>query len=62
MIQNDVELEVTLAQLARMYEAMSALERERARFGDEWFAVMSEGPIEEIHRLEFDLRGYGHVP
>lgn len=46
------ELETTLAQLARMRRAMAALHAERPRYSEAWFAVMSEGPLEELHRLE----------
>ncbi len=40
------ELETTLDR------AMAALHAERPRYSEAWFAVMSEGPLEELHRLE----------
>ncbi|MCK6527594.1 hypothetical protein L6R50_08535 [Myxococcota bacterium] len=58
MIRNDTELRVTLQQLARMYESLAALERDRPRLSDAWFAVMSEGPLDQIRRMEADLREY----
>jgi hypothetical protein len=51
----DAELDVTLEQLARMHRALGELNRERARYGDAWFAVMAEGPLDEIARLETEL-------
>lgn len=41
-----------IAQLDRMHLALDALNEEKARYSPEWFAVVSEGPLEEIRRLE----------
>jgi hypothetical protein len=46
------ELEVTLEQLSRMHRALAELHGERHRYSASWLAVMSEGPLEEIRRLE----------
>jgi len=58
MIQNDRELEVTMSQLAGMYKALAALKRERARYSETWFAIMAEGPLDEIRRMEADVAAY----
>lgn len=47
-----VELEVTLEQLSRMHRALAELLAERHRYSASWLAVVSEGPLEEIRRLE----------
>ena len=48
-------LDVTLEQLACMQRALADLNRERSRYGDAWYAVMAEGPLDEIARLEADI-------
>lgn len=53
--RSDPHLDVTLEQLARMHRALAHLHDERARYGDAWFAVMAEGPLDEIARLEAEL-------
>jgi hypothetical protein len=58
MIRDEVELRVTLEQLSRMYETLAALQNDRERYSDEWFGLMSEGPLEEIRRMEADLSDY----
>lgn len=49
------ELDATLDQLARMHRALAHLQAERSRYGDAWFAVMAEGPVDEIARLEAEV-------
>lgn len=57
------ELEVTLEQFARMYRALAALHAERDRYNERWFAIVSEGPLEEIRRLQAQLdRLTGRAP
>lgn len=51
--------DVTLEQLARMYRALALLEAERERYSDAWFALMAEGPLDEIRRLEAQLNDHG---
>lgn len=60
MINNDIEFEASLDALALMYRSLAACQRDRVRFNysDAWFSIMAEGPLEEIQRIEADLRAY----
>lgn len=58
MITNDVELGQTVAQLERMYRALAALRREVYPINPRQFALLAEGPEEEIRRLQADIDIY----
>lgn len=48
-------LHVTLEQLALMHRALADLRAERHRYSPEWFGVVTEGPLDEIRRLEAEV-------
>ena len=52
MIADDVQLGLTVAQLERMYRALAALRREVYPVNSQQFALLAEGPEEEIRRLQ----------
>ncbi len=52
MITNDAELGQTIDQMERMYRAIAALRREVYPTSPPRFALMAEGPLEEIARLQ----------
>ena len=52
MIADDVQLGLTVAQLERMYRALAALRREVYPVNSQQFALLDEGPEEEIRRLQ----------
>ncbi len=58
MITNDVELGQTVAQLERMYRALAALRREVYPINPQQFALLAEGPEEEIRRLQAAIDSY----
>ncbi len=58
MITNDAELSQSMEQLERMYRALAALRRDVYPVSPQQFALLAEGPEEEIRRLQFDIDLY----
>ncbi len=58
MIVNDAQLDQAVAQLGRMYRAMAALRREVLPVSPSQFALLAEGPLDEIERLEEQINAY----
>ena len=52
MITNDAELSQSMEQLERMYRALAALRRDVYPVSRQQFALLAEGPEEEIRRLQ----------
>ena len=52
MITNDAELSQSMEQLERMYRALAALLRDVYPVSPQQFALLAEGPEEEIRRLQ----------
>ena len=55
---NDAELAQAVEQLERMYRALAALRREVYPINPRQFALLAEGPEEEILRLQADINAY----
>jgi len=55
MNKTDAILTQTLEQLERMNEALSALRRELLPAQPRKFAILAEGPLEEMRRLQREL-------
>ncbi len=51
MISNDSELGQAIDQMERMYRAIAALRREVYPTSPQQFALMAEGPLDELARL-----------
>lgn len=58
MIQNDAQLEQTRQQLRRMQESLRCLKAEVLPKNARNFAVLAEGPLEEIRRLQAEIDAY----
>lgn len=58
MITNDAELGQTLAQMERMYRALAALRRDVYPINPRQFALLAEGPEEEIRRMQAAIDTY----
>jgi hypothetical protein len=58
MITNDDQLQQALEQLGRMYRAMAALQAEVLPVNARQFALMAEGPVDEIRRLQAQIDAY----
>ena len=52
MITNDAELSQSMEQLERMYRALAALRRDVYPVSPQQFALLAEGPEEEIRRVQ----------
>ena len=55
---NDRELHETLEQMERMYRALAALRREVYPLNPRQFALLAEGPQEELDRLQVQIDVY----
>jgi hypothetical protein len=58
MIKNDAELMQTLEQLQRMYRALADLRQEVLPKNPRTFALMAEGPLDHIRRLQDGIDAY----
>lgn len=58
MIQNDEQLDQAIAQLGRMYRALRALRQDVAPVNVRQFALIAEGPLDEIASLEQQIKAY----
>jgi hypothetical protein len=58
MITNDEQLNQAVDRLGRMYRAMAALRAEVLPVNARKFALMAEGPVDEIQRLQAQIDAY----
>jgi len=58
MITNDTELRQTLDQMERMYRALAAMRRDVYPINPRQFALLAEGPQEELERLQDQIDAY----
>ena len=58
MITNDDELRQAMQQLERMYRALAALRRDVYPINPRQFALLAEGPEEEIRRVQDSIDNY----
>lgn len=58
MITNDEQLNQAVEQLGRMYRALSSLKQEIEPASRARFAIMAEGPLDEIGNLEEAINAY----
>ena len=58
MITNDIELHQTLDQMERMYRVLATLRRDVYPVNPRQFAVMAEGPQDELQRLQEQIDAY----
>jgi hypothetical protein len=58
MITSDEQLNQAVEQIGRMYRALAALRREVLPLSEKQFALMAEGPLDEIRRLEEGINAY----
>jgi hypothetical protein len=58
MMTNDDQLQQAVEQLGRMYRAMAALRAEVLPVNARLFALMAEGPVDEVCRLQAQIDAY----
>lgn len=60
-ITSQEQLAQALEQLGRLYEALAALRREVEPINPQNFAVLAEGHLEQIRRLQHEMDDYAAV-
>ena len=58
MIQNDKQLQQAIEQIERLYQGLNALRRDVLPRNSRNFAVLAEGPLDEIRKLQADIDHY----
>lgn len=58
MITNDAELSQALEQMQRMYRALAALRRDVYPINPQQFALLAEGPQDELERFQQQIDDY----
>jgi hypothetical protein len=58
MITNEGQLQQTLEQMERMLRVLFTLRREVLPQSRQQFALMAEGPLEQIRRLQQEIEAY----
>ena len=58
MIQNDVQLQQAIGQIARLYQGLDSLRADILLKNPRNFAVFAEGPLDEIRKLQTEIDHY----
>ena len=58
MITNEAQFQQAATQMGRMYRALAALHSDVLPQSRQQFALMAEGPLEEMRRLEQEISAY----
>ena len=58
MIENDRQLQQSIEQIERLYQGLDALRGDVLPKNPRNFAVLAEGPLDEIHKLQSEIDKY----
>lgn len=58
MIKDDAQLQQAIEQIGRLYEGLDALRADILPKNPRNFAVLAEGPLDEIHKLQAAIDQY----
>ena len=58
MIQNGGQLQQAIEQIERLYQGLDALRRDILHKNPRNFAVLAEGPLDEIRKLQSQIDQY----
>jgi hypothetical protein len=58
MIRTEAQLEQAIEQIGRLYHGLSALRRDILPKNPRNFALLAEGPLDEIHKLQIEIDDY----
>ena len=58
MMTNDIDLRQAMEQMERMYRALAALRRDVYPVNPSQFALLAEGPQDELDRLQKQIDAY----
>ena len=58
MIETDAQLQQAMEQVERLHEGLQSLRRDILPVNRRNFAIMGEGPLDEIHKLQSEIEQY----
>ena len=58
MITTDPQLQHAIEQIQRLCQALDSLRRDLLSKNPRNFAIMAEGPVDEIRKLQADIHAY----
>ena len=58
MITTDPQLQQAIEQIQRLCQALDSLRRDLLPKNPRNFAIMAEGPVDEIRKLQADIHAY----
>jgi hypothetical protein len=58
MIQSDAELSQTIRAMERLYLGLAAIRRDVFPRDERYFALMAEGPVDELRKLQREVDEY----
>ena len=58
MIQTEAQFQQAIGQIERLYQGLDALRRDILHKNPDNFAVLAEGPLEDIHKLQAEIDRY----
>ncbi len=58
MIETEAQFQQAIAQIERFYQGLEVLRRDILHKNPRNFAVLAEGPLDEIHKLQADIDRY----
>jgi len=58
MIQTDAQLQQAIEQIERLYQGLDALRADILPKNPRNFAVLAEGPLDEIQKLQAEIADY----
>ena len=58
MIETEAQFEQAIGQIERLYEGLDALRGDILHLNPRNFAILAEGPLDEIHKLQAEIDGY----
>lgn len=58
MIQTDAQLQQAIEQIERLYQGLDALRADILHKNPRNFAVLAEGPLDEIRKLQAEISDY----
>ena len=62
MIETEAQFEQAIGQIERLYEGLDALRGDILHRNPRNFAILAEGPLDEIHKLQSEIDRYvGHL-
>jgi hypothetical protein len=58
MIETHAQLQQAIEQIERLYHGLNALRRDILPKNQRSFALLAEGPLDEIHKLQAEIDDY----